>query len=255
MVTHLGVRHAAVPVRDLDRSLAFYHDALGFLSYYVASRDWAMLKAAGTTLSLIPAETWPTMPAGGSHPQHLGLVVAGRAEVDALHAKLAGWDIKRWSPKAHRDGSYGFYFLDPDGNQWEVIDIPYRPHTESITTPVDRAMVLLVPDSPAGRAMGEQIRQRVCRHMTDKPVVLATLTGDPGLSPVLDELVSTWQPQAVTIVPLLLTDGPETAGLSQELEAVRRRLPAVTIDLAPAIGELTVVQESIAMAAIEQSGL
>lgn len=251
MVT-LGVRHAAVPVRDLDRSLAFYQQALGFLPYYAASTDWAMLKAAGTTLSLVPAETWPTMPSGGSHPQHLGLVVASRAEVDALHARLAGWDVKRWPPKSHRDGSYGFYFLDPDGNQWEAIDIPYRPQTATIGRPVDQAMVLL---APARGSTAEQIHERVRRHLSDKPVALATLTGEPGLSQTVAELVDSWQPAAVTIVPLVLTDSPDPAELSRRLDAERRRYPAVAFELAPAIGDLVVVQEAIAMAAIDQLGL
>lgn len=252
MVT-LGMRHAAVPVRDLDRSLAFYQQALGFLPYYVASTDWAMLKAAGTTLSLVPAKTWPTMPSGGSHPQHLGLVVASRADVDELHAKLADWDVKRWPPKAHRDGSYGFYFLDPDGNQWEVIDIPYRAQTATISQPVDQAMVLLAPG--AGHATAEQIHERVRRHLADKPVVLATLTGEPSLSQAVAALIDTWQPAAVTIVPLVLADDPDPAELSRQLDAERRRFPAVTIELAPAIGESVVIQEAIAMAAIDQLGL
>lgn len=252
MVT-LGMRHAAVPVRDLGRSLAFYQQALGFLPYYVASSDWAMLKAAGTTLSLVPAKSWPSMPSGGSHPQHLGLVVSSRADVDELHAKLAGWDIKRWPPKAHRDGSYGFYFLDPDGNQWEAIDIPYRPQTAAIGQPTDRAMVLLAPG--ADRSTAEQIHERVRRHLSDKPVVLATLAGEPSLSQAIAGLLDTWQPAAVTVVPLVLTDGPETAELARQLDAERRRHPTVTIDLAPAVGELAVVQETIAMAAIEQLGL
>lgn len=110
---NLGIRHAALGVRDLERALAFYRE-LGFEAYYAGDADWAMVEAGGTTLSLVH-----------SHPPHIGAVLDSPEAVDKLHAALARRKLPGLkAPVVHRDQSYGFYFTDTEGNQLEAIFIP-----------------------------------------------------------------------------------------------------------------------------------
>ncbi len=123
----LGVRHAALVTRDLPRAIAFYRDVLGFAPYHVRDRDWAMVRLGGTTLSLIVAPIPAEREVGGSHHAHVGLNAPSPEAVDAWHAKLAALLPGIGRCTQHRDGSYGFYFRDPDGNALELIHIPDEP--------------------------------------------------------------------------------------------------------------------------------
>lgn len=127
----LTVRHAAFPTRSLEAAIAFYRDVLGFQPYYVGSEDWAMLANGDTSISLIRAEVdrRGSEAKGGSHHQHLGLTVPDRASVEAWHQRLKTSGVRSvGKPSEHRDGSYGFYFRDLDGNPLELIFIPLRSH-------------------------------------------------------------------------------------------------------------------------------
>jgi catechol 2,3-dioxygenase-like lactoylglutathione lyase family enzyme len=60
---------------------------------------------------------------------HLGVIVESPQAVDTMYREMApkieslGGRIAK-EPKQHRDGSYSFYFSDPDGN---VIQALYEP--------------------------------------------------------------------------------------------------------------------------------
>ena len=145
---HLGIRHAALPVSDLKRALDFWCNTLGFEPYHVSDVDWAMVCQGGTTLSFVKVgaaataagagqaerQQDPDAPdfgyapgqARGVHPGHLGVVVLTPEDVDRTREKLQAAGRRCGKPKLHRDGSYGFYFTDPDGNAVELIFIPAR---------------------------------------------------------------------------------------------------------------------------------
>jgi catechol 2,3-dioxygenase-like lactoylglutathione lyase family enzyme len=88
-VSLTGVRHAALPARDLDRAIRFYTEALGFAPYYTGDADWAMLSLAGTSLSLIRSGAGPAAATSqGVHPAHLGITASSAAEVDVCHGRV-----------------------------------------------------------------------------------------------------------------------------------------------------------------------
>jgi len=150
----LGLRHAAVTVKNLAQSLRFYTEVLGFSRFLDQDSDWAMVSFAGTTLSLVSRTYSGPLPSeassGGSDAlpprgiHHLGLVVSSIQAVDQMYqhltlpATLASYPSARaFPPKLHRDRSYGFYLQDPDGNLLEWIYVPSVPYlTKASVTPV-----------------------------------------------------------------------------------------------------------------------
>ncbi|MBL7715144.1 MAG: VOC family protein [Bdellovibrionales bacterium] len=131
-IRSLGIRHAALPAKDLKRGIRFYTEILGFQPYHVEDADWAMLHTEGTTLSLVqlPKRLQTDEPQAnqGTHPRHLGLVLETREDVDQWNERLKAQKIPGiGTPKLHRDQSYGFYLLDSEGNQIEIIFIPQAP--------------------------------------------------------------------------------------------------------------------------------
>lgn len=88
-----------------------------------------MLRRDGSTLSLIldPAAV-PAGKPGAVHPSHFGLNVDSPQAVDRWHRHLKDAGAPHvGAPKGHRDGSYGFYVRDTEGNSLEIIFIPPAP--------------------------------------------------------------------------------------------------------------------------------
>jgi catechol 2,3-dioxygenase-like lactoylglutathione lyase family enzyme len=250
------MRHAALGVSDLARSLGFYLDTLGFEPAYVTDSDWAMVSMAGTTLSLIPVPGYtPPRILGGAHPAHLGIVLASPAEVDALHARLQYTDVTAIeAPKAHRDGSYGFYLADPDGNALECIFIPFRLQGAANPGPCADAVILVADGSPEARWAEpyHDLVARMQRHAADMPIGLAFLaTAHPGVREVAMLLAAQGDVRRIHVVPVTVAFGD---GYGHELSALvaaaREACPDVTFTVAGAIGAHAEVQEAMVSAIV-----
>lgn len=120
-------------VDDLERSLAFYRDGLGFPSEGIVGREFEHGAVAffelrhGLRLALWPRssiahDTGLARGPVGSTEMTLGHNVSSHVEVDAVMAKAAhaGANIVK---HAHETfwGGYSGYFQDPDGHLWEVV--------------------------------------------------------------------------------------------------------------------------------------
>ncbi len=132
-------------VSDLERSEAFYRDALGFetISRGIATLTPAdaqetCMRLGSVTIALVrfrtPGEPYP--PDSRSNDlwfQHLAIVVS---DMEAAHAHLvgfAGWQpISEGGPQQlppSNGGVRAFKFRDPDGHPLELIWFPNRPQT------------------------------------------------------------------------------------------------------------------------------
>ena len=117
-------------VDDINRSLEFYRDGLGF-STTVDENDPPIVffQSQGVTLALCPRgpmaedinEEDPPQGKGFSGTT-LGYVARNEAEVDSILAlaEQAGGQIVK-SPQRAFWGGYHGYFADPDGFCWEVM--------------------------------------------------------------------------------------------------------------------------------------
>ena len=119
----LGLRHLALNVGDVDRSMEFYVSVFGMRIAWQPDPDNAYLSSGCDNLALHKASA--PAPPEGQRLDHLGFLVATPEDVDRAATALAARQIPlRHPPRTHRDGSRSLYFADPDGN---VIQILYEP--------------------------------------------------------------------------------------------------------------------------------
>ncbi|GAB4244141.1 MAG: VOC family protein [Acidobacteriota bacterium] len=118
-------------VSDLDRSLRFYRDGLGF-PVAVEAADIVFFRLKGTWLALYGrkelAEDARVSDEGHGFPGFaLAHNVASREEVDAALAEAvrAGATLVKPAQDVFW-GGYSGYFADPDGYLWEVAFNPRR---------------------------------------------------------------------------------------------------------------------------------
>jgi len=123
-------RHAisdvCILVRDIERSIAFYVEKLGFTPKHRAP-GFADFSGAGLTLALweidhisrhagLSAER-----ASGAHTMLVAVLLASPAEVDACHADLTADGIVFSGPPADYPwNARCCYFSGPDGEVWEL---------------------------------------------------------------------------------------------------------------------------------------
>jgi catechol 2,3-dioxygenase-like lactoylglutathione lyase family enzyme len=130
--SHCGLRHLALRVIDLQRSRRFYERFLGMKVIWEPDAENVYFSSGSDNLALhqIPASEQKRYQAGsGQFLDHFGVIVESREAVDDMFADVQ-CDGDRYGavivkpPTLHRDGSYSFYFTDPDGN---VIQALYEP--------------------------------------------------------------------------------------------------------------------------------
>jgi uncharacterized protein len=116
-------------VDNLERSLKFYRDGLGFPTTWTGDRGVVFFKNGGTTLALYPydklAEDAGHEFRGIPRPKYGGIVLAHnvrtKEEVSQVLrlAERAGGRIVKPAQDTFWGGHSG-YFADPDGYLWEV---------------------------------------------------------------------------------------------------------------------------------------
>ena len=123
-------------VDNLERSVAFYKDGLGFATKGIIGKEFENGAVAffnlesGLKLALWPrkslaADTGLPLQAPSATELSIGHNVSSDAEVDAvmLLAERAGAKIVKSAQKTFY-GGYAGYFQDPDGHLWDVAHVP-----------------------------------------------------------------------------------------------------------------------------------
>src|SRR4051794_18080760 len=112
-------------VSDLQRSLKFYRDGLGFPLSSASKGDAALFKTGGVVLALYPSDKLPEdakVPPAGSGFRGVTLAhnVRSREEVSEVLAlaTAAGATITKPAQDTFWGGHAG-YFAGPDGHLWE----------------------------------------------------------------------------------------------------------------------------------------
>ena len=140
-MTVVGAHHTAFQVADLERSLEFYRDGLGFATEGIIGKEFEHGAVAffdlqnGLKLALWPRasiahDTGISRSAAGPTEVTIGHNVRTQEEVDAVmeQAKRAGARIVKPAQQTFW-GGYAGYFQDPDSHLWEIVwnpqfDIP-----------------------------------------------------------------------------------------------------------------------------------
>lgn len=260
----IGMKHAALPADDLKRVFRFYTETLGFKSYYSSDTDWAMVSRGGTSVALVKRPDTAGVAAPqrpeGVHPSHLGFTVASTAEVDQFHAKITAAGVKASAPKHHRDGSYGFYFLDTEGNNLELIFIPHAPYPattdiKGARQSANSAMILIARGAKdnAFRRPLENFLDELQTHLPSTPVTLAYLDFAPSLETAFTELFAKHPAvQNVQVAPLFVSNNPELLlALPKLVTELGRQFPKHTFTLLPPVGESAAVKDAMLATLVE----
>jgi len=115
-------------VADLERSLRFYRDGLGFPTTWTTDKGVIFLQTSGTRLALYPYKKLAEDVAPEfvtPRPKFAGITLAHnvrhKEEVDQLLAQAAQAGARIEKPAQDTFwGGYSGYFSDPDGYLWEI---------------------------------------------------------------------------------------------------------------------------------------
>jgi catechol 2,3-dioxygenase-like lactoylglutathione lyase family enzyme len=110
-----GLNHLTLAVTDVERSVDFYRDLLGFRCEAVWDAGaYLALGELWLCLSLDPARA---VVAPGPDYTHYAFSIA-QQDFDAFRTRLSAAGVQEW--RRNRSEGDSLYFLDPDGHQLEA---------------------------------------------------------------------------------------------------------------------------------------
>jgi len=109
----IGLNHVTFAVRDINRSIAFYRDLLGFTVRKVKPSA-AYLESGTLWLALVVD---PTVRKGPLPEYSHTAFTIPPADLVRLTGKLTTAGVAQWQQSERPDS---FYFLDPDGHKLEL---------------------------------------------------------------------------------------------------------------------------------------
>jgi len=122
--TLLGLRHVALNVQDIPRSVKFYTEVLGMRVEWQPDPDNVYLTSGTDNLALHKLRE-ARVSAPAQSLDHIGFIVRKPEDVDTWAARLGNIGIPLvQEPRTHRDGARSCYFRDPDGL---LIQLIYHP--------------------------------------------------------------------------------------------------------------------------------
>jgi catechol 2,3-dioxygenase-like lactoylglutathione lyase family enzyme len=123
-----GVLHFTIPVKDLDRSEAFYTDILG-LEKIRRNNHMVFMRTGDHYLVLTYSERPIDPNVGDAHDIHHAFRVSGSA-YDEAKAFLASKGVRIFKEEQRTHGTFqgrSAYFHDPDRNVIEIMDLQRPP--------------------------------------------------------------------------------------------------------------------------------
>jgi catechol 2,3-dioxygenase-like lactoylglutathione lyase family enzyme len=117
-----------LPVSDIDRSIAFYRDQVGFdLDHDTKNEQMHVVqltpRGSGCSIVFGDLPSQNEMAPGSMHGLQLVVADARAARQELIDRGVEASEITVFDP---RDGGTFFGFSDPDGNSWAVQELKVR---------------------------------------------------------------------------------------------------------------------------------
>lgn len=124
------IRHAGIPVKDLEKAMAFYRDKLGFIETWRGGPDDKTLRWVNLKLPASPAGDYIELMLHDGNPsrQQLGSMLHICLDTDDIqkswHAVVERGqpDDEKARPRVGRKGHWQFSLFDPDGSRVEFME-------------------------------------------------------------------------------------------------------------------------------------
>ncbi|MDB5641581.1 MAG: glyoxalase family protein [Hyphomicrobiales bacterium] len=126
-----AVLHFTIPVKELDRSEAFYTGVLG-LTKVRRNNHMIFMRCENNYFVLTLSENDINPNAGDKHDIHTAFVFRGE-NYDAMKRMLAEKNIRIFKEEMREHGTFrgrSAYFHDPDRNVIEIMDLQGEPVPE-----------------------------------------------------------------------------------------------------------------------------
>lgn len=118
----VGIRHVALFVKDLEKCMDFYVGVMGMQIEWQPDADNVYLTNHGDVFALHRVDYEAD---AKQRLDHIGFILQSVKDVDIWYDYFVAAGVKiTEAPKLHRDGSKGFYCLDPVGH---LIELIYHP--------------------------------------------------------------------------------------------------------------------------------
>jgi len=121
-----------VGATDVASLRQFYEEGLGWSTWGPPPSPASVMYKVGHSVLVflnagyLAAESG--IPAVATPKSLWAIFVSSKAEVDSMFARAVAAGAKVTSPLRDRDGGlYSGYFIDPEGNGWEVVWSPHMP--------------------------------------------------------------------------------------------------------------------------------
>ena len=128
---HLGLRHVALTVNDLEACERFYTGLLAMRVEWRPDKDNVYLTSGYDNLALhrqcLEGQEQQDQKSTQARQalDHIGFILPTPEAVDEWHGFLLRHQVKiHKPPRQHRDGAKSFYCLDPDDNLVQMIYHP-----------------------------------------------------------------------------------------------------------------------------------
>ena len=125
LLNTLRLNHGTLHCLDIGKTRRFYEEVLGLDVIQTSPLSLMVRKGTDHVYAVVeqPAGAHPPM----SMINHNGFEVGSAAEVDAAYQQILQvkdeWGIKKVMPPTTMHGDHTFYFMDFDGNWWEIVSV------------------------------------------------------------------------------------------------------------------------------------
>jgi catechol 2,3-dioxygenase-like lactoylglutathione lyase family enzyme len=121
----LRINHGTLHCRDIVKTRRFYEEVLGFDVIQPSPLSLMIRKGTDHVYAVVEA---PAAGVGDMHMlNHNGFEVGSPEEVDTAYQQIQAikdeWGIKKVIPPKTTHGDHTFYFMDFDGNWWEIVSV------------------------------------------------------------------------------------------------------------------------------------